>query len=339
MKHVLVGRVNGIELRLGPLGLVAGFRQRRLRQPDGRAVVALARRQCRQRRFDTQRLQRIHCRRAHRCIDAYRAETDAVCPFPVFQTQTPIDNRLAAVTDLDPTVAMAAAQQTRKKLRTVAHRAADLGHVLRKQLLIPLEVVPGDVAIVVVTKQHRPVLRVLFGNPSTHAFAALVEHSFLATPAIGIGASDIRWRVSGRPDGVRANRPVRRGRYRAPLPSLPRDSVVGQCRGRVEMTGCETWRTRDGHLPACAGRRRPAAGVRVSERPGCRRSWAGRGGACGRSTTVGSLGRGSHLGRHARPHGRWVARKGRRAGQLPVRTTGRIHAGESAVDRIELPEA
>ena len=122
-------------------------------------------------------------------------------------------------------------------------------------------------------------------------------------------------------------------------PKLPRDSVVGQCRGRVEMTGCETWRTRDGHLPACAGLRRPAAGVRVSERPGCRRSWAGRGGACGRSTTVGSPGRGSHLGRHARPHGRWVARKGRRAGQLPVRTTGRIHAGESAVDRIELPQA
>ena len=52
-------------------------------------------------------------------------------------------------------------------------------------------------------------------------------------------------------------------------PEFPRDSVVGQCRARVEMTGCETWRTRDGHLPACAGLRRPAAGSRVSERPGC----------------------------------------------------------------------
>ena len=52
-------------------------------------------------------------------------------------------------------------------------------------------------------------------------------------------------------------------------PGLPRDSVVGQCRARVEMTGCGTWRTRDGRPPACAGLRRPAAGPRVSERPGC----------------------------------------------------------------------
>ena len=83
---------------------------------------------------------------------------------------------------------MATPQQTREKLRAVAHRAPDLCHVLRKQLLVPLELVPGDVAIVVVTKQDRPVLRVLLGNPAPHALAAIVDHRLLAAPAIGIGA-------------------------------------------------------------------------------------------------------------------------------------------------------
>ena len=45
VKHVLVGRLNRIELRLGAVGLVARFSQRRLCQPDCRFVLALARRQ------------------------------------------------------------------------------------------------------------------------------------------------------------------------------------------------------------------------------------------------------------------------------------------------------
>ena len=119
---------------------------------------------------------------------------EGLCVF-VNRPQVPMDNNLAEralrgpVADLNPTIAMAAAQQTGEKLRAVAHRAPDFGHVLGKQFLVPLELVPSDIAIVVAAKQHRPLLGVAPGNPAPYLLASIADERLLPATAIGVGAS------------------------------------------------------------------------------------------------------------------------------------------------------
>ena len=89
--------------------------------------------------------------------------------------------------------------------------------------------------IVVVTKQDRPVLRVLLGNPAPHAFAAIVDHRLLAAPAIGIGASVDRV-------GQNLGDPPRRGR------NPPHQTLAGGTDREFDRVAMK----REKHLPDAA---------------------------------------------------------------------------------------
>ena len=69
--------------------------------------------------------------------------------------------RLAAIAHIQLAAAMATAQKPSKKQLPAPHRSSDrgtafAGRIVGNHLLVPLELAPGDIALVLILEQHIP---------------------------------------------------------------------------------------------------------------------------------------------------------------------------------------
>src|SRR2546421_9617871 len=101
--------------------------------------------------------------------------------------------RLAPIAHVQLAPAMATAQKSGKEQLAAPHRSSDrgtalTGRIVGNHLLVPVELAPGDIALVLILEQHVP-----FGHWTPHAaidaLAALLDAYFAHRAAKGIGAS------------------------------------------------------------------------------------------------------------------------------------------------------
>lgn len=97
-----------------------------------------------------------------------------------------------AIGDVQPPPAMAAAQQAGQQRvaaadRATHHQAPAVG-VVGDQALVPLELGPGDVALVVIHEQHVPVLAVA-AMAAADPLAPVLHGDVARRPAEGVGAA------------------------------------------------------------------------------------------------------------------------------------------------------
>ena len=181
--------------RAGEIGLKARLRQRQLRLAPRLGDLRVAHRHRREGGLDAERAQEPQGLGRDRRVDPHAAEGDAGLR-PVVEVRAAAraaraEAARAAVGDVEPSPAMAAAQQAGEQRvapadRAARHQAAAVG-VVGDQALVPLELRPGDVALVVIHDQHVPLVA-LPAVAAHHPLAPVLDRHPARRPAKGIGA-------------------------------------------------------------------------------------------------------------------------------------------------------
>ena len=159
-----VGGIDGIVLALGQIGLVACLGQRQFRLPSRLGLVALPHVDGGQRRLHAERAKKPQHGVADSGIHAQPTERDAgpgaVVEMRAAAAVADAVTLGAAVMDMHAPAAVPAAQQAREQRIASAdgasrHQAPAVG-VVGDQPLVPLELLPANVALVVIGGSTRP---------------------------------------------------------------------------------------------------------------------------------------------------------------------------------------
>src|SRR5271169_1326676 len=157
--------IDGVILPSGVRRFETRLLDRQFDLPALLGVFAPARPQSRQRRLDAQRLNTLDHLRGNRTVDTKTAEGDAALHAVVDQGSSAVIARDVtfgpAVGDVQLASAVAATEQPGQQSLSPPHRAAArpalaVGVVV-DQALIPLERIPTNIALMVVTDQNLPV--------------------------------------------------------------------------------------------------------------------------------------------------------------------------------------
>src|SRR5260370_1338629 len=145
-------------------------------------------------RRHSERLQDPEDLAADSVIGAQATERDAPLRAVVHKSASAvIAPRLAPIAHVQLAAAMATAQKSSEKQLAATHRPSDrgtalTGRIVGNHLLVPLELAPGDITLVLILEQHVP-----FGHWAPHAaidaLAAVLDAYFAHRAAKGIGAS------------------------------------------------------------------------------------------------------------------------------------------------------
>ena len=191
--HQTIGGIDGIILPTRMGGLVARPLQRQLELPlCGRRLARLGLERL-DRSIDAERLQNPQNLRADGMIGAQAAERDAPLGAVIDErTLAVIAPRLTAIAHVHLATAVAATQKAGEKQLPVPCRSSGdgaslAGRVVGDHPLVPLELGPGDVALVLVLEQHLP-LGQGAAHPAPHPLAALLDADLACRSPEGIGA-------------------------------------------------------------------------------------------------------------------------------------------------------
>src|SRR6266851_2574062 len=160
--HQTIGGIDSIVLPARMRGLEARPLQRQLQLPLGGRRLARLGIERLDRRIDAKRLQNPQHLRADGIIGAQAAERDAAHGAVVHEsTLAMIAPRLAAVGYIHLAAAVATTQKAGEEqlpapCRSSGEGASLAGRIVGDHPLVPLELGPGDVALVLVLEQHVP---------------------------------------------------------------------------------------------------------------------------------------------------------------------------------------
>ena len=191
--HEAIGRVDSVILPTGVSRLITRLGQRQLKLPLDRRCFARLRVQNFERGVHSKRRQDAQDLGANGCVSDTIAERDAARRAMVQSGAIAIvAAELAAVMHLQLAAAMTATQESCEKHFALAHcasgdRPAHSGRIIGNEALIALELVPGDVTLVLFLEQHVP-----FGDRAAHTaadvLAALDNADLAPRPPECIGA-------------------------------------------------------------------------------------------------------------------------------------------------------
>src|SRR5712671_2040938 len=157
-----IGGIDSIVLPARMRGLEACPLQRQLPLPlGGRRLAGLGIERL-DRRFDAEWLQNPQHLRANGVIDAHAAERDAALGAVVDEsTLAKITPCLAAIGHIHFTTAVATTQKAGEEQFPTPHSSSGdgaslAGRIVGNHLLVPLELHPGDIAVVLILEQHSP---------------------------------------------------------------------------------------------------------------------------------------------------------------------------------------
>src|SRR5690349_21733760 len=108
------------------------------------------------------------------------------------RAMTEIAARLAAVSDIHFAPAVAAAQKARQEQFAAPHRSSDqrtfAGRIVGNHALVPLELAPGNVALVSIREQYIP-FRLWTPQPALDALAAILDAHLAHRPTESVRPS------------------------------------------------------------------------------------------------------------------------------------------------------
>ena len=197
--HNAVLGIDGIVLPDRTRGLVARLFERELDMTPLLAAHCMLRLDGAERCLDPERLQSLDDLDANRAVDPQRSEGDASIADMIEMAATTVVaanvTLRASIGDEQLAAAVAATQQAGQQrftapYRTTTHKALAI-RVVADQALIPLELTPTDITIMVVKYQNLPLAPILPEAPHD-PFAAILDGDTAGSPAEHISSS-IGW--------------------------------------------------------------------------------------------------------------------------------------------------